>query len=378
MKELCVALLGRRDEPTDAVEEYCHYLGEALEAHGISFEFARIPWCEIGWRKALAGMDRRAGDWKNAWILIQYTALAWSRRGFPLRLLGLIRFLRKRGLRCGVVFHDAQPYYGSRLVDRVRRQLQIYTMREAVRLADLAVLTIPREKAQWLPASAPNVIFIPVGANLPSPETVWAKEKNGGERPPTVAVFSLSQDRVGAEEVKAIVEGVSYVAKRIGPVRLEIFGRNAKSAEKHLRESLQGMDVELSLTGMLAAEEVVRVLGKSDVLLFARGAISTRRGSAIAGIACGLPVVAAEGWETSAPITEAGVVLTRPGEQFGPTLMRVLCDPPYRAWLAERSRKAQQSYFSWQAIAQRYATALRGTKANDTRLAALAEGTSRR
>ena len=362
MKERCVALLGRRDEPTDAVEEYCHYLGEALEAHGISFEFERIPWCEIGWRKALARMARRAGDWKNAWILIQYTALAWSRRGFPLRLLGLIRFLRKHGLRCGVVFHDAQPYYGSRLVDRVRRQLQIYTMRETVRLADLAVLTIPREKAQWLPASARNVVFIPVGANLPSPETVWAKEKSSGERPPTVAVFSLSQERVGAEEVKAIVEGVSYVSKRIGPVRLEILGRNAKSAEKLLKESLKGTDVELSLTGILAAEEVVRVLGTSDVLLFARGAISTRRGSAIAGIACGLPVVATEGWETTAPITEAGVVLTRPGEQFGPTLMRVLCDPPYRAWLAERSRKAQQSYFSWQAIAQRYAAALRGDR----------------
>src|SRR5260370_29904348 len=109
MKERCVALLGRRDEPTDAVEEYCHYLGEALEAHGISFEFERIPWCEIGWRKALARMARRAGDWKNAWILIHYTALAWSRRGFPLPLLGLIRFLPQHGLSCSVAFHDAHP-----------------------------------------------------------------------------------------------------------------------------------------------------------------------------------------------------------------------------------------------------------------------------
>src|SRR6266436_4194831 len=86
--------------------------------------------------------------------------------------------------------------------------------------------------------------------------------------------------------------------------------------------------------------------------------VGTKRGSAIAGVACGLPVVAMEGWETAAPITEAGVELTKPGEQFGPALMRVLGDPAYRACLAERSRKAQQSYFSWQAIAQSYATAL--------------------
>ncbi len=363
MKQRCVALLGRRDEPTDAVEEYCQYLGSALEALGVSFELERFPWCELGWRKAFAKMDRKAGLWKNDWVLIQYTALAWSRRGFSMPVLSLVQFLQKYGARCGVVFHDAQPYEGGRLVDQVRRQVQIYTMREAVRLADLAVLTVPREKAQWLPPGAQNVVFIPVGANLPSPETAWMKETSGQERPPTVAVFSLSPGRVGAEEVKAIVEAMCYVAKRIGPVRLVVVGRNAESAEKLLRESLHGMDVELSLSGILAAEEVVRVLGKSDVLLFARGPISTRRGSAIAGVACGLPVVAARGRETAAPITEAGVVLIEPGEQFGPALARVLGNPIYRESLAGRSRKAQQSYFSWQAIAQQYVCALQGRAA---------------
>jgi glycosyltransferase involved in cell wall biosynthesis len=363
MKERCVALLGRRDEPTDAVEEYCQYLGTALEALGVSFELERVHWCELGWGEALAGIDRRAGHWKNAWVLIQYTALAWSRRGFPIRVLSLVQFFREYGIRCGVVFHDAQPYDGGRLVDQVRRRLQIYTMREAVRLADLSVLTVPREKAQWLPPSAKNVVFIPVGANLPSPETAWRKETGGQERPPTVAVFSLSPGRVGAEEVKTIVEALCYAAKHIGPVRLVVFGRNAESAEKLLRESLHGTDVELSLSGILAAEEVVRVLRGCDVLLFARGPISTWRGSAIAGIACGLPVVAARGRETAAPITEAGVVLIEPGQEFGPALVRVLGDPIYRASLAERSRNAQQSYFSWQAIAQQYVSALQAQAA---------------
>lgn len=359
MKIRCVALLGRRDEPTDAVEEYCHFLGAALETQGISLEIERVPWCELGWRKALAAVEQWAGNWKKDWVLIQYTALAWSRRGFPLGFLRLVRLLRKHGVRCGVVFHDARPYDGSRLVDRVRRRVQVRTMREVVSLADLAVLTIPREKVQWLRASAQNVVFIPVGANLPSPETVWTKEKNSEELPPTVAVFSLSSGRVGAEEVRGIAEGVSYVAKRIGPVRLVIFGRNSESAEKLFRQMLQGTDVELTVSGLLAAEEIVQVLGKSDVMLFARGPISTKRGSAIAGIACGLPVVAAEGWETAAPVTEAGVELTKPGEPFGAALLRILRDPAYRACLAERSRKAQQSYFSWQAIAQSYAAALR-------------------
>jgi len=359
MKARCVALLGRRDEPTDAVEEYCQFLGAALEAQGIPFEIERVSWDELGWRKALAGMKLRTENWKKDWVLIQYTALAWSRRGFPFGFLNLVRLLRKHGVRCGVVFHDARPYDGSRLVDRVRRRVQVRTMREVVRLAHLAVLTIPREKVEWLPAGTQNVVFIPVGANLPSPETVWTKGKSSQERPPTVAVFSLSAGRVGTEEVRTIAEGMCYVAKRIGRVRLVILGRNAESAEKLFRETLQGSEVELTVSGLLAAEVVVHMLGECDVMLFARGPISTKRGSAIAGVACGLPIVAMEGWETAAPITEAGVELTKPGEQFGPALMRVLGDPAYRACLAERSRKAQQSYFSWQAIAQSYAAALR-------------------
>lgn len=331
-----------------------------MEAQGVPFGLERFPWYELGWRKAFAKIERKAGLWNNDWILIQYTALAWSRRGFPMRILSLIRFFRKHCIRCGVVFHDAQPYVGGRLVDHARRQLQIYTMREALRLADLTVLTVPREKAPWLPANAQNVVFIPVGANLPSPETAWRKETNGKERLPTVAVFSLSPGRVGAKEVNTIIEAVCYAAKRIGRVRLVVLGRNAESAEKLLRESLHGMGVELSLSGVLAGEEVVRVLAESDVLLFARGPISTRRGSAIAGIACGLPVVAARGRETAAPLTEAGVVLIEPGEEFGPALARVLSDPTYRASLAERSRKAQRNYFSWEAIAQQYVSALHG------------------
>jgi len=32
MRRNCIAILGKQDAPTDAVEEYCRYLGEALQA----------------------------------------------------------------------------------------------------------------------------------------------------------------------------------------------------------------------------------------------------------------------------------------------------------------------------------------------------------
>jgi hypothetical protein len=58
-----LALLGRPDEPTDAVEEYCRYLGGALRAYGIEMDFARVKWAERGWSAALRELRQNADAW---------------------------------------------------------------------------------------------------------------------------------------------------------------------------------------------------------------------------------------------------------------------------------------------------------------------------
>ena len=102
------------------------------------------------------------------------------------------------------------------------------------------------------------------------------------------------------------------------------------------------------------------ILHSSTVLLFVRGHISSRRGSAIAGIACGLPIVAYAGSETAPPVTDAGVVLVgrENAAELGEALVRILTDQNYRDSLAARSRFAQEQYFDWQVIAARIAEAL--------------------
>lgn len=354
-----MAVLGRRDEPTDAVEEYCQYLSKALAARGIVLELTRIPWAEKGWSRALGEFRKSALQTGNAnWFLLQYTALAWSRRGFSVRVLRVIRLLKSKGARCAVVFHDAEAYYGDRPVDRIRRAVQNWTMRQAVRLADLAIFTIPPKIIGWLPAGTQNAVCIPVGANLPKPETAWTRSKLSREYTPAVAVFSLSDHGVRAIEVGDIAEATRYAVERVGKLRVVLLGRNSEEGGKELKEKLAGTPVEIVTHGLLAAEQVVQVLGSCDVMLFARGFLSTRRGSAIAGIACGLPVVAREGWETAAPITEAGVVLAAGKDGFGPALLRVLSDESYRSSMAERSKNAQRQYFSWDVIAAQYERAL--------------------
>jgi glycosyltransferase involved in cell wall biosynthesis len=357
MTEPCVALLGRRDEPTDGVEEYCRYLAMALAPRGFALELVRVPWNELGWRAALKQLEEQSRNWRGRRVFLQYTALAWSRRGFPLAVLRVLKLLKKNGVRCSIVFHDAGPYYGQRLIDRVRRAIQLHVMRKALRLAELAVLTIPAEKISWLPASGHRSVFIPVGANLPAPEAAWTRKKEESGVPPAVAIFSVTGGSYEQTEVGHIVAAARNAAARAGAFRLVVFGRNAEHAGPMIQEGLRGTSVEVIVRGLLSAEEIVRQLGACAVSLFLRGGISTRRGSAIAGIACGLPVIACEDAETGGPILEAGLVLLPPGayNEFGPALARVLTDATYRAELSARSRKAQELYFSWQAIAARYA-----------------------
>jgi len=358
-----IALLGRRDEPTDAVEEYCAYLGRALAAHFFTLEIRRVPWNEHGWSASLNALRLQAESWRNTWVLLQYTSLAWSPRGFPQRFLGVVRMLRKAGARIVVVFHDAQPFGGSRLIDRIRRLVQVRVMRDAVAFSDFSVTTVPTSRVNWLGESTENVCFIPVGANLPQP--LLEQDHDVLHEPPSIAVYSITGGSVGDDETSQIIRVVRRTAQKTGKLRLLVFGRHAELREESLRRGLHDCEVEVCVEGVIEGDALVERFAASDVLLFLRGALSSRRGSAIAGIACGLPVIGLRGPETDSPITDAGVVLLDDipnreelANQFAEAIGKVFSANPYRRDLAARSLAAQRESFSWPAIARRYAELL--------------------
>ena len=356
-RQRIIALLGRRDAPTDAVEEYCRYLGEALRARDYDLIIERVPWDARGWASALRGLRRRAKGWRGEWVLVQYTALAWSARGFPLRFLRVLKTLNAAGVHVAVVYHDVEPYGGTRVIDRLRRRTQLRAMREALAVSDAAILTVPANKLSWIRNQSAKTVFIPVGANLPVSGEAFSRMNISVDGKLAIAVFGITGGEAGQWETANIVEAVRFAATRVKNLRLIVLGRHSQDAEAELRRALSDTDVELRVLGVQSANDVVRTLSVSDVLLFVRGPISTRRSSAIAGIACGLPVIAFEGPETAPPITEAGLALYSPEKKgdLGRALLRVLEDEHYRVSLAQRSWLAQAQYFSWGRIAERYA-----------------------
>jgi glycosyltransferase involved in cell wall biosynthesis len=355
-----IALFGRRDEPTDAVDEYCRYLGGALRDRGVEMETARVLWAERGWARALRELRERASAWRGRWVFLQYTALAWSARGFPLRFLRVVQQLRDGGARVGVVYHDVESYAGGRVVDMVRRRTQLHVMRRTLTDVELAVFTVPLHVVSWIGRAPSNGVFIPVGANLPVIVDSDSQRRSPEPGPPRIAVFGITGGEPGRKECERIADALRFAAAKSGRLQLHAFGRGANHGESYLREALRDAPVEVRVEGILSADQVVRALSCADVALFVRGAISSRRGSAIAGIACGLPVIAFAGTETAPPVTDAGVVLVSPENTCarGEALLRVLSDQNLRASLAERSRKAQREHFGWGAIADRYVEAL--------------------
>ncbi len=358
MTRQVIALLGRKDEPTDAVEEYCRYLGGALQTHDIQMQIRRVPWEIHGWRRALRALQLQAAGWRDTWVLVQYTALAWSARGFPWRFPRVLRMLKSAGARVAVIFHDVEPFTSSRAIDKLRHRAQLRTMRRALGLADLAIFTVPPEKLSWRATIPAKVKFIPVGANLPFPETPMAP---GPAEILTIGVFSITGGWQGAQEAQVIIAAVRHAWQEIGPLRLSVFGRHAEVREEVLRKGLADLPVQLSVEGVVEPEQVVNRLAACNVLLFVRNGISSRRGSAIAGIAAGLPIIAYQNSETAPPVTDAGVVLVSPGQpsELNDALVRVLRDANLRAELAARSRAAYQAHFAWPAIAERFVELLK-------------------
>jgi glycosyltransferase involved in cell wall biosynthesis len=348
-----ILLLGRRDEPTDGVLDYCKYLREAGLARGLTFELAQVHWAEKGWRKALAELRETASAWRNCWVLLQYTTLAWSRRGFPLRAPRVLDVLRQSGARPGVVFHDFGPFPGTGIVGSAREYCHLRVLRQLYARSEMAIFTVMLGKISWLPQHREKMAFIPVGANCP---VVTPANRDNSSKAKSVAIYGVSGGRRLLTEIANIGAALRQASQSAGPIRLLLFGRGSQEAETALRSELAGAEVQIESLGLLSPEQVSQTLSRADVLLSIRGQVSTRRGNAIAGIACGLPVVCYSGPETAWPITEAGILTVTLGDRqaLAGTLENLLSDETFRKRLAERSREAYEKYFSWAAIVERF------------------------
>ncbi|MDL5056985.1 glycosyltransferase family 4 protein [Geitlerinema calcuttense] len=346
-----IALLGQRQSTADGVADYCDCLAKAMARQGADLDLIWVPWNEMGKVRSLFWLWQASQPWKNEWVIAQYTASAWSKRALPVFFLFVLLLLRLRGVRLAVMFHEVQGYPGEKLTYQIRRNVQLAVIQAAIRLADRAIVNVSRDRVPWLPTDRDNLEFIPVGSNIP-PQPHRFQPGEGK----TVAVFGLTSYEITPDEINAIAYALQQASQKLPNLRLVTLGRGSKDAEPYLQQALKNTSVELVTLGLLSPEEIAATLASSDVLLYVRGEISTRRTTAIAAIACGLPIVGYSGVETGSPIPDTGVVLVPEGDkpQLADALIRVLTDDALRLELHQRNLQAYEEHFSYDAIAKRF------------------------
>lgn len=355
-----MAVLGRRDEPADGIEDYCFFLRQALGRNALQLRQVRVQWDNDGWLAALRSLLANRATQTSTWALLQYTTLAWSRRGLPFGAWVVLRLLRWRGLRCAVVFHEATRQAGDRWIDHFRGSCQDWLIRHLYSDANMAVFLDPLDKVHWLPANSAKAVFIPIGANIPENELDRPDHSKRRESAKTVAVFCLSDPPNRHRELADIARAMQVVAEHGVKARVVFLGRGTEQAKEEIERLSDSTNGAILNLGLQDANEVRRVLSESDAMLCVRGRLYMRRGSAIAGIACGLPVVAYAGEAEGTPLEEAGVELVPylDRDALGNALARVLTDDRVLLELRRKSLNAQQRHFSWDVIANEMIEAL--------------------
>ncbi|MFZ0036764.1 MAG: glycosyltransferase [Candidatus Acidiferrales bacterium] len=353
-----IALLGRRDEPTDGVADYCSFLAQALRQQNIDLEIVHVPWAERGWRGAMQWLSQESRNWSGQWVLLQYTAMAWSRRGFPFRVLAVQRLLLKRGVRCAVVFHDVKLDPLPGIHNRIRRKIQYWIMARLLARSTQSISTISTGELRWPHSNQGKLAFIPIGANIPVASDKKSFTPNG--EPKIIGVFCISGKNYRQREVTEILFVVEQAKARVPALQLEIFGNGTPEAAPLLEGPLRRMGIKYRLSGVLPAEEIARTLQSLDAFLCVRGELSLNRGSALAAIACGVPIIAFGQRGRYTELDEAGIEFAQWGalDTLGDAAVRVLTDAALWQDLHERNRRAHAKYFSWDAVAARYTAML--------------------
>lgn len=349
-----IALLGRRDAPVDGVEDYCTFLGEGLARRGVQLTKVHVNWFDQGWLRALQQLRRESSGWRGGWVLLQYTALGWSRRGFPVWALIVLRILRRRGVRTAVVFHE--PYRQGerwpRLIDRIRGKCQDWVIRKLYQDCQTPVFVDPVATITWLPKRDTKSVFVPIGANIREPRADSGVGRELGATK-TVAIFCVTEPPKMQIEIGDIAHAVRGAAGRIPQMRVVFLGRGTAEAKEEIERAFRGAAVEVCNLGLVSAAEISETLARADAMLCVRGMITPRRGSVMAGIACGAPIVGYGGVAEATPLAEAGIefVPYRDREALARALTQILEDSHLHASLHEKNLRAQRKYFSWDAIA---------------------------
>lgn len=293
----------------DAIGEYTHCLASELNSTNevrvltrCDFSPERIKGVEIipcfstAGRDRFSGLSRQLDSTQSDAVVLQYNPFAWGKRGWaPDLIRALSRFKKKRPeVALGIMFHETfmmNPGWRSWIM----RLYQFRQFQQLIDLADLSLFSIENwalEQKRLHPKS--RIVHLPVGANLPESNVdrmATRKELGIAEADFVCGVFGGAHpSRMLAWIESATIQIANERPNGSHVVFLHVGGETL---------DLKLGNIPFFRTGRLIAAKAADAIATMDIMLnpFKDG-ISTRRGSAMAALQQGVPLLTTSGHAT--------------------------------------------------------------------------------
>ncbi|HEX9697855.1 MAG TPA: glycosyltransferase [Acidobacteriota bacterium] len=348
------------------VGDYTRLLAEQLAAGGDDVEVL----CGSGYRGPIDGAVRVrpiVESW-SPWALLrlatapasadlidfQFTPVLYGRHS-ALRLWPALLKLRRRRVPAVVTLHSLS---GRSLGSRLAAGLMLLAARGAIGANEEVTAMLARRA----PRLARKTIEVPIGSNVviapAAPAELQAVRAHLGAGPgdPLLAHFGLVYPGKGLE---TLFRALGTLRGRHPGARLAIAGET-RAESRDYRETLERLAADLGVagaiqwTGRLEPAEVSRLLQAADLYVVPYdGGVSIRRGTLMAGLAHGLPVISTTPAVPSAHLRDGeNVSLVPPGDPgaLAARLIELVEAPDRRAALGEGARELAAA-FSWPRIA---------------------------
>ncbi len=304
-------------------------------------------------------VHREAGSWSHAdldrigstidrfdtprRILLQYAPNAFSRRGLNFGLARWLAERRMRGDSVRVMFHEVT--YITKPGDRIARRVLAFAQRRLaarlLRAADFVDVAIPYWNRMLRPLDCfktrtytwlPVMSNVPVVADSGGVAEVRRTMASGGVST-TIGSFGTFASDVAALLAEAMIPILSGHPER----KAILIGRGSDRIASEWARAHPELAGRIMATGACSLEEISRHLQACDLLIqpYPGGACS-KRGSLMAGISHGLPIVTNSGEVMEPSWTASGAIAVAPdGDSAAMVRLaeELLADPVSRARL---------------------------------------------
>lgn len=283
----------------------------------------------------------------GGWVVLQYNPFSFGPRGInPSLVPALAAIRRKTHSRLAVMFHETHvPPRGWKFL--VLFAFQYPQFRSIARMADAVFVSSERWTAQVRRAGVLRpVVHLPVGSNVDAP-TVRREEAR--ER---LGVSGTVLGVFGSAHPSRMMDWIACAAGKLGNATLVYIGKDGATLRRLLDSAVRCVDL-----GTLAASAVGNALAACDLVLapFSDG-LSTRRGSALAALQCGVPLASTRTvWTDSCLCGQASVFLSEVAsgrEAYARMVAEAAAAVAKEESLRHGARILYEANFSWPVIAR--------------------------